>query len=246
MPRTPLAQHLRDAVSVVAEASARKIPAEAVMHERREKRMSRRGFLKAAAATAGALALRPRAIPANAATAPRIVIVGAGLAGLACADQLKKAGYTAQVHEASDRLGGRCWTLRGAFDGGQIAEHGGELIDQGHTAIRQLAQELRLDLDNLLQAEKNGTEPFYYFDDAPYTYAQAVDDLNGIYQKLHRDVSEASYPTLYYLSTERGRQLDQMSIIDWINESVPGGIDSKLVARSASFARNQAGRGVEP
>ncbi len=228
MPRTPLAQHLRDAASVVAEASARKIPAEAVMHERREKRLSRRDFLKAAAATAGALALRPGAAPANAATAPRIVIVGAGLAGLACAYQLKKAGYTAQVYEASDRPGGRCWTLRGAFDDGQIVEHGGELIDQGHTAIRQLAQELRLDLDNLLQAEMNGAEPFYYFDGVPYTYAQAVDDLNGIYQKLHRDVSEASYPTLYYLSTERGRQLDQMSIIDWINESVPGGINSKL------------------
>jgi len=228
MPRTPLAQHLRDAASVVAEASARKIPAEAVMHERREKRLSRRDFLKAAAATAGALALRPRAAPANAATAPRIVIVGAGLAGLSCAYRLKQAGYAAQVYEAADRVGGRCWTLRGAFDDGQIVERGGELIDQGHTAIRQLAQELRLDLDNLLQAEKNGTDPFYYFDGQPYTYAQAVDDLNGVYQKLHRDVSEASYPTLYYLSTERGRQLDQMSIIDWINESVPGGIDSKL------------------
>jgi monoamine oxidase len=226
MPRTPLAQHLREALSIVAEASARKLPAEVVMHERREKRLSRRDFLKAAAATAGALALRTR--PVNAATAPRIAVVGAGLAGLACAYELQKAGYAAQVYEAADRPGGRCWTLRGAFDDDQLAEHGGELIDQGHTAIRHLAQELRLDLDNLLQAEKNGTEDFYYFDGEPYPYAQAVDDLNAIYHKLHRDVSEASYPTLYNNYTPRGYTLDHMSIVDWINESVPGGITSKL------------------
>src|SRR5574341_2400046 len=60
MPRTPLAQRLRDAVSVVAEASASQIPPGAVMHERREKRLSRRGVMKAAAAPAGALAPRPR------------------------------------------------------------------------------------------------------------------------------------------------------------------------------------------
>src|SRR5919108_2273018 len=94
----------------------------------------------------------------------KVVIVGAGLAGLTCAYQLKQAGLRADVYEASDRLGGRCWTLRGAFAGGQIAEHGGELIDQGHAQTRQLAQSLGLNLDNLLSAEVNGTDPFYYFD----------------------------------------------------------------------------------
>ena len=41
------------------------------------------------------------------------MVVGAGLAGLTCAYRLKQAGIAAQVHEASDRLGGRCWTIRG-------------------------------------------------------------------------------------------------------------------------------------
>ena len=95
------------------------------------------------------------------------MIVGGGLAGLTCAYRLKQAGYRADLYEASDRLGGRCWTRRGDFLGGQIAEHGGELIDQGHTQIRQLAQQLGLSLDNLLAAEANGTEPFYYFDGRP-------------------------------------------------------------------------------
>jgi monoamine oxidase len=46
--------------------------------------------------------------------------------------------------------------------------------------------------------------------------------------KLQQDLSAASYPTLYNLSTQRGRELDRMSIVDWIQESVPGGIGSKL------------------
>jgi monoamine oxidase len=160
--------------------------------------------------------------------APRIVIVGGGLAGLTCAYRLKQAGYRADLYEASDRLGGRCWTRRGDFAGGQIAEHGGELIDQGHTQTRQLAQQLGLNLDNLLSAEANSTEPFYYFDGEPYSYAEATDDIKQIWQQLHKDVSAASYPTLFNLSTPRGRELDKMSIAQWIENYVPGGLESKL------------------
>ena len=156
------------------------------------------------------------------------MVVGGGLAGLTCAYRLKQAGHRADLYEASDRLGGRCWTLRGDFAEGQIAEHGGELIDQGHTQTRQLAQELGLNLDNLLSAEVNGTEPFYYFDGQPYSFAEATDDLKQIWQQLHKDVSAASYPTLYTQSTQRGRELDAMSIADWIQAYVPGGLKSKL------------------
>jgi monoamine oxidase len=141
---------------------------------------------------------------------------------------LQQAGYRAELHEASDRLGGRCWTRRGEFAEGQIAEHGGELIDQGHTQTRQLAQELGLKLDNLLAAELNGADPFYYFDGAPYSFADATDDLKQIWQQLHKDVSAASYPTLYTQSTQRGRELDAISIADWIRAYVPGGLKSKL------------------
>jgi len=157
-----------------------------------------------------------------------VVVVGAGLAGLTCAYRLAQSGINSDIYDANSRLGGRCWSLNGAFDDGQTVERGGELIDQGHTAIRQLCQELRLDLDNLLAAEPNGSEPFYYFNGAPYTYADAVGDLKSIWKKMKADVQAASYPTTYYQSTERGRQLDRMSIIDWLNESVPGGATSRL------------------
>jgi monoamine oxidase len=190
---------------------------------------TRREALKRAGAATAGLALSRSWLPvAQAATAPRTVVVGAGLAGLTAAYRLKQAGYAAQVYEASDRVGGRCWTIRGAFADGQIAEHGGELIDQGHTELRQLVQELGLNLDNLLSAEPNGTEDTYYFDGQFYPVDQATTDLKGIWQQIHSDVSAASYPTLYTSFTQRGYELDQMSIAQYIDTYVPGGRASKL------------------
>jgi monoamine oxidase len=165
---------------------------------------------------------------ARGANAPRVVVVGAGLAGLTCAYRLQQARVDATVYEAAGRVGGRCWTIYDAFAEGQIAEHGGELIDQGHNRIRNLVQELGLDLENLLKAEANGTEATYFFDGGLYTYAEATDDLKAAWQKIHKDVSAASYPTLFDLSTERGRQLDAMSIVEWIDETFDGGVDSKI------------------
>jgi monoamine oxidase len=216
MARTPLANSLESLAGQAAQ----------------ERNLTRRDLLRDAGvlglAAAGTTSIGRLISAADAALAPRTVVVGAGLAGLTAAYRLKQAGISAEVHEASDRVGGRCWTIRGAFAEGQIAEHGGELIDQGHTAIRHLASQLGLKLDNLLRAEANGTDPTYYFDGVPYSYAEATADLKAIWQKIHSDVSAASYPTLYNLSTARGEVLDQMSIVDWIEESVPGGMSSPL------------------
>ncbi len=214
MARTPLAGAVQDALATVAAG---------------ERRTTRTRFVKEAGAAAiGLTALGRLAAPARAATAPKIVVVGAGLAGLNAAYTLEQAGYAAEIHEASDRIGGRCWTLRDAFADGQIAEHGGELIDQSHTHIRRLAQGLGLKLDNLLQAEQNGTELIAYFDGARYSYEEMTDDIKSAWQKIHMDVSAASYPTTFELSTERGRELDNMSIVDWIEETFEGGMDSRI------------------
>src|SRR5215204_933200 len=221
MARTPLADSLEQLVRAVAAE-------EAAEPDTSLPGTTRRGLLAGGAGLAAAAAATRFAPLTPGATAPRIVVVGAGLAGLTCAYRLKQAGYTAKVYEASDRVGGRCWTIRGAFAEGQIAEHGGELIDQGHTQIRHLARQLGLKLDNLLAAEENGTEPFYYFDGHAYSYEEATRDIKRIWQQLHKDVSAASYPTLYNLSTARGIELDNMSIRAWIEKYVPGGIGSRL------------------
>src|SRR6201994_3020582 len=42
----------------------------------------------------------------------KVVILGAGVAGLSAAYELGKAGYDCTVLEARDRVGGRNWTVR--------------------------------------------------------------------------------------------------------------------------------------
>jgi monoamine oxidase len=229
MPHTPFARKLRELCSVAAESDLRQTPIDVVAHERVQRGLTRRAFVRRAAIGVTTLAAAPlisRAKPGG--STGRVVVIGAGLAGLTCAYRLKQAGIVATVYEANSRIGGRCWTRRNDFAEGQIAEHGGELIDQGHTSIRQLAQELRLPLDNLLAAEVNGTEPFFYFDGSAYSYADATTDLKAIWQTVHRDLSAASYPTQYNRYTPAGAQLDQMSVADWIEFNVPGGLSSRL------------------
>ena len=220
MARTPLAQAVEKAAASLA---------------REDRRVDRRGLLKGMGAALAGASLLGRFAPAARAggslpPGTRIVVVGAGLAGLTCAYRLKQAGYAAQVYEASGRVGGRCWSGRGDFADGQLYEHGGELIDDNHTQMKQLTQELGFDLDNLTQAEANATDQLGYFFGRPYTYGQMTDDLKTIWQQLHSDVSAASYPTLYSSYTQRGWELDHMSLYDWIERYVPGGHSSPLGA----------------
>jgi monoamine oxidase len=74
--------------------------------------LSRRSFLAAAAATASAVT-RPAAaaLPADV----DVAIVGAGAAGLAAARKIVAAGRRVVVLEATDRIGGRCFTDTRSF-----------------------------------------------------------------------------------------------------------------------------------
>jgi len=43
---------------------------------------------------------------------PAVAVIGAGIAGLAAAHDLRRAGYVPTVFEERDRVGGRIWTVR--------------------------------------------------------------------------------------------------------------------------------------
>src|SRR5262245_53325231 len=54
----------------------------------------------------------------------RIIVIGAGMAGLVAASLLKAAGHETVILEASARVGGRVRTLREPFVAGQYGEAG--------------------------------------------------------------------------------------------------------------------------
>lgn len=71
-------------------------------------------------------------------------MVGAGLAGLACAWTLQREGYDVVVLEARDRVGGRTWSTE--LPGGVVVERGGEWIEAGQHVARGFCAELGLPL----------------------------------------------------------------------------------------------------
>ena len=68
----------------------------------------------------------------------KVVVVGAGLSGLVAATEIQAAGHEVVVLEARDRVGGRVFTLREGFAGGQFADIGAEIIYHGQQNIADL------------------------------------------------------------------------------------------------------------
>src|SRR5437660_9547345 len=71
-----------------------------------------------------------------------VVVVGAGLAGLAAARRLAARGHEVTVVEARERVGGRTEGL--LLDDGTPLELGGQWLGEGHSRMRELARELGL------------------------------------------------------------------------------------------------------
>jgi monoamine oxidase len=74
-----------------------------------------------------------------------VTVIGAGLAGLAAAYELHRAGWKVIVLEARPRVGGRVYSVR-SFLHGQVAEGGGEFIEESHTRVLSYAREFKLPL----------------------------------------------------------------------------------------------------
>lgn len=74
----------------------------------------------------------------------RVVVVGAGFAGLAAADELHRAGVDVVVLEARDRVGGRVWSRE--LPHGSIVEMGAEFVLPDYTLLRSLVDRFGLGL----------------------------------------------------------------------------------------------------
>jgi monoamine oxidase len=187
--------------------------------------ISRREVLAGGAAAAIALGF-PRRLSASG--DPAVAIVGGGIAGLTCALELADRHIPSTVYEASGRIGGRMFSNTSYFAGGQVAEWGGELIDTSHTTVRKLAKRFGLPLDDLLAAQRPGSEDTYHFFGSYYSVAQAEIDFAPVFEAVVADEASAPFPTTFDSFTPAGAALDAMSVYDWIETRVPGGHGSPL------------------
>ena len=225
MAHSPLTGALRRIHAAYLSAAQTGIPVDEIVEMPAPPTLPRGSFVAGAGAALAAAAAWP--LRSAAATAPKVVIVGAGLAGLTCAYRLHQAGVPSTVYEANSGVGGRTWTLRDFFDDGQIVENGGEFISSEHTAIRRLAAEMALELVDVRAAQKAGTDELYYVRGERYPFAEMLRDYAAVYPKI-KAAADAGYPSVYNKFTRAGRALDLISAREWIEQHVPGGTSSKI------------------
>jgi monoamine oxidase len=170
-------------------------------------RPSRREFLTGTASAIAMLSPFGRTLAASAAR-PRISIVGAGLAGLACADRLQSAGVISTIYEGQSDAGGRCRSLRGFFPG-QVAERGGELIDNLHKTMLGYANRFNLAREDVVRVP--GDEAFF-FDGVSYSEADVVEQYRALVPRLRDDLKSSSGSPTFFDHTDHDVTLDRIDL----------------------------------
>lgn len=156
---------------------------------------------------AGGLATRGSAfIPGR-----RVAIVGAGIAGLNGALVLQDAGISSTVYEASDRIGGRIYTVTDAVADGVTTEVGGEFIDSDHEEMLALADRFGLDLlDTQAESEADLVET-YYFGGRVRTEDEVIAAFAPLAEKIAADQDAVEYDS-YQSYNHLALELDRMPL----------------------------------
>jgi monoamine oxidase len=126
--------------------------------------MQAMGLLNAPAAAA------PFALPRGSGGGRSVVVLGAGIAGLVSAYELRKAGWRVTVLEARDRIGGRVWTVRGGdrvvqtgrpdqrcdYSDGLYLNAGAARIPTAHHTVLGYARQFGVPLEVMVNSNRAG------------------------------------------------------------------------------------------
>lgn len=216
---------------------------------------TRRQFLTAIGLTAGADAMframealgqvaetsfqGPPKLSGSRATGNSVLILGAGLAGLAAAYELRKAGYKVRILEYQNRTGGRNWTLRGGdsltelggatqqvkFAAGNYFNAGPWRIPGSHRGVLHYCRELGVALESFVQC--NG-DAFVHSRNAhggkPQRYREVANDFIGHVSELLAKAADANNLSQRISAEDRERLI--AALRGW------GRLDDKLEYRS--------------
>ena len=148
---------------------------------------------------------------------PKVLIVGAGIAGLVAGYRLSQTGVPVDIVEARNRIGGRIYTLQNAVGTSIPVELGGEFIDTKHTSLRSLAIELGLTIGDLYTAEQDLIEGTLYFQGRKVLDKEILPLFVPLVQKIKQDLAvlgskDVTYRTRNSFATRLDRT-DRKSVV---------------------------------
>ncbi|HQE12080.1 MAG TPA: FAD-dependent oxidoreductase [Flavipsychrobacter sp.] len=146
-----------------------------------------------------------------------VAILGAGMAGLNCANHLLSSGIRFKIFDADRRCGGRILThYNDALQLGIFPELGGDFIDSNHKDMIALAKEFQLDLlDLIAEQEKEGwVKDIYYFDNRNISEKEIIKEFKKIAPKLVSDIDALGEN----YDTPEAETLDNMPLSNYIQQ----------------------------
>ncbi|HEY9478690.1 MAG TPA: NAD(P)/FAD-dependent oxidoreductase [Gemmatimonadaceae bacterium] len=237
MPKTPLFGLVQRSLRLAQISRTRGEPLDEIVDralQRPDRRndISRRRFIGITAAASAAIALEgclPRRRAGSSLPEPRsdvepVLVIGAGIAGLTAAYRLRQHGVPVRIIEAQQRVGGRMYSLRSGFAGGQLCELGGELIDTGHSHIRALAAELGIELDDLREVDAGLDADVWWVGGARRSTAEVIEALAPVAARL--SVDRGAWPEGFdptYRNRGGAEALDRMTIAAWLDRAGASG-----------------------
>lgn len=183
-------------------------------------------------------------------SAKSVIVVGAGFGGLACAHELRAAGYDVTVVEARDRVGGRVLSFNNVcskeFVPGRNVEGGGELVGSNHPTWVRYAHNFNLEFLDVTE-EENVDYPIILdgkrlIGEESNKLYEEMDAANGMMNKDAEFVSEDEP-----WNTQNAVELDKKSMQDWIDSlkdvsdltkkaiSIENGSNNGVDCKSASY-----------
>lgn len=222
MAKSPLFRRMLQVAGISEVAERRGLSSEQAVQLRAQHAEAVRGWTRRQVLGVGASALLASAMTSrDLAAAPKasglkakIAILGGGLAGLVAADRLATAGIQATVYEATDRVGGRQKSLRQFFPG-QVAELGGELIDNLHKTMLGYANTFGLTLEDLGKAPG---EESYFFGGQHRSPAEAVEEYRVFAKRAQVDFHASSGAPTAFAYNSADVALDNLSLAAFLDK----------------------------
>ena len=216
--------------------------------------IDRRAFLKTSAASIAALASAPHTFAESFQVAPaakpqKVIVVGAGIAGLVAAFELMQGGHDVTVFEARMRPGGRIHTLRDEFADGMHAEAGAVDFGDAYTVLQHYISAFNLPFNEDQATEKaSGAKDVYYLKNKRYLipsgselnwpYSLSAEErklgLHGLWDKyLARAAERIGSPASAEWPNSAARELDGVTINDFLRKQ--GATDAVIAVLRMTF-----------